>query len=215
MAFDFATKLLDDDGQFDDDEVRAYTDELLRLFDSSPEGREAPRGAWARWLVEYGLNHVGVTPATMTARALSELLYEVFPEKISCEPKCASKAIAELRGFFAFAKREFGFARADECLNVLGGDAETRFEKALADPANWGMAKSFVMEGTAAGFDMTTKDGLDAWMQAYNAGLQARTLPPLEPIGSLMLGSSNDDRRSREERRRKRKMQKAGRKRSR
>ena len=40
------------------------------------------------------------------------------------------------------------------------------------------MAKSFFTMGQAAGYEMTTQEGMNAFMQAYNTGLLARrTLP--------------------------------------
>ncbi len=41
---------------------------------------------------------------------------------------------------------------------------------ALSDPRNFGMAKSLVMAGHAAGFDVETQEGVEAWMRAAQAG---------------------------------------------
>lgn len=41
----------------------------------------------------------------------------------------------------------------------------------MNDPSNFGMAKSIFMMGQEAGFDMTTRDGSDAFMLAYNTQL--------------------------------------------
>lgn len=47
-------------------------------------------------------------------------------------------------------------------------------ERELSNPANFGMAKSFFTMGTQAGFDMTTQEGLDAFMLAYNSALLSK-----------------------------------------
>lgn len=39
----------------------------------------------------------------------------------------------------------------------------------MQDPAKFGMAKSMVMMGQACGFDMTTPEGSQAWIETYNA----------------------------------------------
>jgi len=39
----------------------------------------------------------------------------------------------------------------------------------MNDPSRFGMAKSFFMMGQAAGFDMTTQEGAEAFMNWYNA----------------------------------------------
>lgn len=41
----------------------------------------------------------------------------------------------------------------------------------MSNPANFGMAKSLVMLGQERGFDMTSEEGLNEWMQTYNAEL--------------------------------------------
>ena len=37
------------------------------------------------------------------------------------------------------------------------------------EPANFGMAKSFVLMGKEAGFDREAPEGMQAWVEAYNA----------------------------------------------
>ncbi len=49
-------------------------------------------------------------------------------------------------------------------------------ERELANPRNFGMAKSFVMGGMAAGFDMTTGEGMGAFTRLHNASLSAAAL---------------------------------------
>ncbi len=41
----------------------------------------------------------------------------------------------------------------------------------MQDPANFGLAKSFLTQGWASGFDMSTTEGVQAWTDTYNAGL--------------------------------------------
>jgi hypothetical protein len=86
--------------------------------------------------------------------------------------------VNELRAFWQFVRRQYGIPSADAILAVLGPSAAARLQKLLADPANYGMAKSMFMMGREAGFDMTTQEGLDAFMLAYNSQLLANRLPP-------------------------------------
>ena len=48
----------------------------------------------------------------------------------------------------------------------------------MNDPSNFGMAKSFFAMGQAAGYDMTTQAGMNAFMLAYNTGLVVRRSLP-------------------------------------
>jgi hypothetical protein len=69
----------------------------------------------------------------------------------------------------------------DACLRVLGKSAASRLAKEMSDPRNFGLAKSFVMMGQAEGFDLSTREGVDAWAQtskARQAGLSGASTPP-------------------------------------
>jgi len=50
------------------------------------------------------------------------------------------------------------------------------------DPRYWGMAKSFMMSGKQAGYDMATEKGIATYMEDYNRGLMgdAKSAPELE-----------------------------------
>jgi hypothetical protein len=50
----------------------------------------------------------------------------------------------------------------------------------MQNPANFGLAKAFVSQGHASGFDTTTPEGMQAWAETYNAGLGINTQQPLE-----------------------------------
>ncbi len=218
MSFDFFQPFV----EADERQAELYERELVRLFEQSAEG-EAVRAqgfgsTWVGYLVHYGLSHLGVSPATMNAVEMDEIVFQLLPNKVSCDSSVAPAVVAELRAFFRFAEREFGFTRAAECLAVLDESCEERLAQEFEDPANWGMAKSMVMAGKQAGFDMTTEAGLMEFMAAYNAALPGTrpgfSLPSFapEPAGPLGGGLSREER---EARRRKRKMQKAARKRGR
>jgi hypothetical protein len=52
-------------------------------------------------------------------------------------------------------------------------------EEALSDSRNFGMAKSLLMAGRDAGHDMSTKEGIEAWMRT----MEGRPLPAsLQPL---------------------------------
>jgi hypothetical protein len=122
-----------------------------------------------------------------------------------------------LRAFWSFVHRQYGLASAARILETLDETAPQRLHKELADPANYGMARSFFMMGSKAGFDMTTQTGLNEFMAAYNSTLPARqpapsVLPdvdgprllPERPTGDLL-------KRKRKERKQQRQARKRGR----
>jgi hypothetical protein len=56
----------------------------------------------------------------------------------------------------------------------LTPQAARRLERELQEPSNFGMAKSFVLMGKEAGFDMESPEGMQAWVEAYNATVAPR-----------------------------------------
>jgi hypothetical protein len=179
MAFDIHQPVLDEESDdLDEEKVQRYEEELRRLFEQSPEAKpfmEADDSGvfWADTLVEFGLTYLGVTPPQMTPGDLNELLYGVFPSKVSALDFDATRAIRQMRAFWDFLKREFSLSNADACLKVLDEKAIGKFDRAMNNPANFGPAKSMVMMGAARGFDMSSEEGINRWMQTYQAEMIA------------------------------------------
>ena len=62
----------------------------------------------------------------------------------------------------------------------------------MNDSSKFGMAKSFFMAGSEAGFDMTTEKGLKAFQEQYNQKLQKSTAnPSILPGLEMLLGNLN------------------------
>jgi len=173
-------------GEIEPEERVELEDELVRRFCASPEGRTLTDIGACHFVMDLAADHFGATIATLEAADLREILFELIPRKVSIEASKASWVIAENRAFFAFLGREFGLEHARACLGVLGGDAAKKLELALGDRRNFGVAKSMVMEGRGAGFDTSTKDGIEEWMGV----LQGRTLSPMLSLASMPRTSS-------------------------
>ena len=162
----------------------AFQRALLERFAESPEGQERlaadpDMGFWAAQLMYYGWQYEGSAIGQMTASEVETVVGELFPRKISLRsPEQADDAIPELIAFWKYLKREFHLPCADAVLAFLR-EVERDFPETMNDPANFGMAKSFFAMGQAAGFDMNTRDGLDAFMGAFNTGLLGRRLLPV------------------------------------
>ena len=83
--------------------------------------------------------------------------------------------------FWRYLERAYQLPNAKAILRYLR-DVEPDFKRMMLDPANFGMAKSFVMMGKEAGFDMESPEGLQAWVNAYNAIVAPTTaVPSLHP----------------------------------
>lgn len=124
--------------------------------------------------LHHGLDYVGLHFDACDPGDVSELLFEVYPRKISGEPEFFERFPRILEAFVEFLHETERLADPSALL-VLLHEARTKLPRLAADPANWGMAKSVVMAGFEAGYDMTTKEGTNAWMLEYNLRMLRRT----------------------------------------
>jgi hypothetical protein len=131
-------------------------------------------------MIHYAITYPGVTPPTMTTGDLEEVLYDLFPRKVITERGDGAEIIQELRAFWRFLQRVYQLPQARQMLARLTPQAARRLERELQEPVNFGMAKSFVLMGKEAGFDMESPEGMRAWVEAYNATV-APTMAAAEP----------------------------------
>ena len=137
--------------------------------------------------MDYGYQYEGQSMAEMTVGDVETIVTELFPRKISLlSPQQADDVIPELLAFWKYLDREFHLPQANAVLEFLR-DVEPDFPGIMNDPANFGMAKSFFTAGRDAGFDMTTKEGANAFMLVYNTALlaQQQSRRPSMPTSSL------------------------------
>ena len=169
--------------------VLQYREDLEALFEASVEGKtleeEGIQPGWVDSLLDLGIGYLQVTPAQMSAADVRTILFELIPRKISAPADDVPAAIRELELFWTFLQREFHLPNAAACLNVLKEKGTAlRMREAMTNPANFGIAKSFVMMGLQRGFDMTSQAGINEWMETYNAELSAGTGTPV-PLPAL------------------------------
>jgi hypothetical protein len=173
MSFDLNEAVFDEQGTYLEEKAMRYEEALMDQFAASPEGQAIKeRGTelgWARAMIHYAITYPGVTPPTMTPNDLEEVLYDLFPRKVITERGDGAEIIQELRAFWRFLQRVYQLPQASQMLARLTAQAARRLERELQEPANFGMAKSFVLMGKEAGFDMESPEGMQAWVQAYNA----------------------------------------------
>jgi hypothetical protein len=115
MSFDIQQPVLTADGEYLEQAVIHYREQLTDRFVASPEGHELVQqgGAvgWADTLMDLGIGYLGVTPTAIMADELKSIQFELLPRKVSAEPECGQGIIAELRAFWRFLQREFGLPR--------------------------------------------------------------------------------------------------------
>lgn len=177
MAFNIHQKVFNKDGEPLEKIAAQYRKDLFKLFIESPEGQalinEGIEPGWADMMMDYGMNYLRLTPPQISPADLREILFDLFPRKVSADADEAPNVIRELQAFWTFLQREFQLENAAACLKILDDKAARRLREEMGDPANFGIAKSFVMMGKARGFDMTTEEGINEWMTIYNAEIAA------------------------------------------
>jgi len=171
--FSMLADAIGDGSDIDYDARAPLEDRLVKLFLASPEAKGQHEEQYCQLVMDFAANYFGATVATLTADELDEIIFDIIPRKVSIESSAAGEIIGETRALFAYLKRVMGLKSADGCLGVLAGDAVERLEDTMSDPNNFGMAKSLIMHGSESGFDMRSKEGLEAFMRS----MQGRPLP--------------------------------------
>lgn len=159
--------------------LQDYTPDLIELFEQSPEGKahdeKYQHVGWSYHLVNLGFTYQEVPITQMNEDDIEATLLRHFPRKISLSsPDDVDDVIPELIAFWTFLKREYDLVNADGAIAYLQQLAPKRFKAAMNNPANFGMARSFLQGGLQSGFDMTTQEGLDAYATHYNASIVAQ-----------------------------------------
>jgi hypothetical protein len=173
MSFDIHEPVFDEQGRYLEEAALRYEHALMEQFTASPEGQAITQTGtelgWAGAMIHYAINYPGVTPPTMILSDLEEVIYDLFPRKVITERGDGAEIIQELRAFWHFLQRVYQLPQAKQMLARLTPQAARRLERELQEPANFGIAKSFVLMGQEAGFDMESPEGMQAWVKAYNA----------------------------------------------
>jgi len=176
----FSKKAVFLSGEIQEDAVEPYLQTACEAFSRSPEGREVLADTeepyHVRQFLELGVQQLGVTTETMTVADATELLLEIFPQKVTMDVANCDRVTAELAAFWKFCERAHQLELAASIAARIAALSK-RFRSAMSDPANFGMAKSFATMGQQAGFDMTSQAGMNKFMIAYNASISRKSRP--------------------------------------
>ncbi|MCZ7541248.1 MAG: hypothetical protein M5U29_15315 [Anaerolineae bacterium] len=174
QGFDI-NEFVDGRGWDDNEAVGRYIEHLMELFADSPEAQAQRESGeffslfWVDTFLDHSMVSIGVSPPEMSAGDLREVLFDLFPRKVSTPGGFdGEKVVRTLRAFWSFLKREYGLPNAEACLQVLDDRMARLMDKEMNDPSNFGMAKTIVMTGAKRGFDMSKQEDVDRWVAIYN-----------------------------------------------
>ncbi len=187
---------LDEPDEAGAEEARAAAAEILRRFRKSPEGaRLKQHHDWPGLLLEHARAFFGASVQELTSSVVEDIVFASFPQKVSCPPEVAGSIVEELRAFFAFLEREQLCPEAAACARLLGKDAEKKLRDGLSDPRSFGMAKTMIMAGLEAGYDLSTEEGMAAWLGEANDMFAGEDAAPPRlrsvPTGAQVKSSSS------------------------
>jgi hypothetical protein len=150
LAFDIHQRIFDEDGYYDEAAGFEYRDEIMARFSTSREGQEvaAKIGAtgWSYTFMDYGMTYLGVTPPEMAPAEVEEILFDIFPRKVSALTGAGEEIVLELRAFWNFLQRAFQLENAGECLRLLKSTSGRELEREMQNPANPGAPAALLRE---------------------------------------------------------------------
>src|SRR5437588_620633 len=105
MTFNIHQQVFDRDGMPLEKKANQYTEQLVQLFEQSPEGQallsEGIEPGWAGMLLDFGTHYLSVTPPQMSPHDVREILFDLIP-KVSASANEAPEIIRELQAFWTF-----------------------------------------------------------------------------------------------------------------
>jgi hypothetical protein len=146
--------------------------DLAGAFLLSPEAATLDSMSSYEQLFELARTTFGRTVMAVDAQDLAKLVFEVLPRNVLLEAEEAGAVIGDLHAFYMFLARVFSFEHAAACLEVLGEGAAARLGEAIAQSDAFARERAIFADGTKAGFDMHTREGIEAYLAFRKA--QAR-----------------------------------------
>jgi hypothetical protein len=151
----------------------SYIDDAIKTFLASNPGQTYAQassdcGYWIGVFIETAYHHGRYTLAEMIKTQAKEVLEKTLPrELLLTDARDADDAIPELIAFWTFLKVTYKLKYAGTIVTYLKS-IENDFAQWMFDPNRAGTTKTFLMQGRAAGYDMDTQAGLDAFKVVYN-----------------------------------------------
>lgn len=163
---DATLDILDDEGDVDDERFDRYRAALMTRLAERDEIPDETLAA-AEMLVEFAAVYHRVTFGRITANQLEALLLETIPAELAVESNEAGRIVAAARELMRLVGEELASPAAHEALELLDDAFVARMVRELENPAKFTEGKQLVMAGIAAGFDMSTEEGVTEFVQAF------------------------------------------------
>jgi hypothetical protein len=155
--------------------------ELIEEFMESPAAKALPlplhvdAAVIVDWLLHYARDYRDASPRDLDEDVLEEVLLDLFPRKISAELETFEHVAPVLETFLRWLGSQGVLADGERLARVVGQWGR-RIVANASDPANWGMAKGFVMQARSEGVNVEDPEELRRYMAVYNERIAGRRL---------------------------------------
>lgn len=154
VEFDFHEPLRDSDGWVDRELAGDWVVRFGDRFFLSPElqGYENAYpdrpGGWSANIFDFLHVYEGMTIGEVDKATLSRAFFSHFPRKVFDPDFDAEAVVAEFLALFRFIDREFELEHPDQVFDFFADpQLVDKFDAAMNDDSNYGMAKSFLATG--------------------------------------------------------------------
>ena len=156
---------------------------IARMRNDSPHLLPERPHAGIELLLNAAGGWFGKPVTGLSAADVEDVLLELVPRSVAVRPDEARAVLDRLGATLRWMMERHALAHGDACLELLAADDTTeRLAEALADTDSFDAEKRHYMAGLAAGHDMSTESGREAYLRQWRrdkmAAMQAQADDP-------------------------------------
>jgi uncharacterized protein YchJ len=174
---------------YEDDDFEAGNRRAALLAEEFMESEEAKilagdlfedAGFIAHCLLENAWSYAGAAPEELNEVVLDQVLFEVFPRKITAGRELFEKVAPVTEALLKWMESEGILADTTGLVETVHNWAEAIVAEGM-NPRNWGMGKSFMMQAKTDGVDITNHEAVQRYIAQYNHQSYQKDMSRFEP----------------------------------
>ena len=117
--------------------------------------------------IDFSYNYLGSRPEEISIDELEELLFDLFPRKLSYERESLIETLEVIKAFFIFMEME-GYHPDSKNLAHFIDKNQSEILKECENPDNFGVAKSIASFATKEGVDLSNENEIAQFIKQFN-----------------------------------------------
>ncbi|GMT49833.1 MAG: hypothetical protein IEMM0008_1372 [bacterium] len=117
--------------------------------------------------IDFSYNYLGTRPEEISIDELDELLFELFPRKLSYETESLIETLEVIKAFFIFMGKE-GYHPNGKNLAHFIDENQSEIIKECENPDNFGVAKTIGSLAIKEGVDLNNENELSQFINEFN-----------------------------------------------